>query len=89
MIISFKLTMDSPPSPTAPPPPSCTTAIPSAYGYVPPTACNANYGFHPSFEWNIVFAVAFGITTVAHVIQTFHYRKVSPPPLSSPLHHNH
>lgn len=89
MITSFKLTMDSPPSPTAPPPPSCTTAIPSAHGYVPPTACNANYGFHPSFEWNIVFAVAFGITTVAHVIQTFHYRKVSPPPLSSPLDHNH
>lgn len=80
--------MDSPPSPTAPPPPSCTTATPSAHGYVPPTACNANYGFHPSFEWNLVFAVAFGITTVAHAIQTFHYRKVPPhpPPLSPPQH---
>ncbi|KAK0648568.1 RTA1 like protein-domain-containing protein [Cercophora newfieldiana] len=66
--------MDSP-TPTTPALPECTTAIPDNNGYVPPTACNANYGFYPSFEWNLVFAVLFGLTTLVHLGQMFKYRK--------------
>lgn len=56
--------------------PSCTSAIPDHYGYVPPDACNANYGFYPSWEWNLVFAVVFGLTTLGHTVQMFVYQKV-------------
>ncbi|KAK4150640.1 hypothetical protein C8A00DRAFT_46028 [Chaetomidium leptoderma] len=44
-------TMETPtPTPILPSPPKCTTAIPDNQGYVPPDACNANYGFYPSWE---------------------------------------
>ena len=56
----------------------CTAAVPDSNGYVPPSSCNANYGFYPSFEWNLAFAVFFGMTTLAHLIQMFVYRKVRP-----------
>ncbi|KAF5972120.1 RTA1 domain-containing protein [Fusarium coicis] len=49
--------------------PSCTTAVPDKYGYVPPDSCNANYGFYPHWEDNTAFAVAFGLSTVAHLAQ--------------------
>ncbi|KAH7467679.1 Hsp70/Hsp90 co-chaperone CNS1 [Fusarium oxysporum f. sp. albedinis] len=49
--------------------PSCTTAAPDKYGYVPPDSCNANYGFYPNWEYNTAFAVAFGLSTVAHLAQ--------------------
>ncbi|KAJ9414329.1 hypothetical protein QL093DRAFT_2106797 [Fusarium oxysporum] len=49
--------------------PSCTTAAPDKYGYVPPDSCNANYGFYPNWEDNTAFAVAFGLSTVAHLAQ--------------------
>ncbi|CVL08833.1 related to phospholipid-translocating ATPase [Fusarium proliferatum] len=49
--------------------PSCTTAVPDKYGYVPPDSCNANYGFYPNWEDNTAFAVAFGLSTVAHLAQ--------------------
>ncbi|KAK0612120.1 RTA1 like protein-domain-containing protein [Immersiella caudata] len=62
-------------TPTAPSEPECTTAVPDANGYVPPTACNANYGFYPSWGWNLAFAVFFGITTLIHLVQMFVYRK--------------
>ncbi|KAF5980302.1 phospholipid-translocating ATPase [Fusarium bulbicola] len=48
---------------------SCTTAVPDKYGYVPPDSCNANYGFYPNWKDNTAFAVAFGLSTVAHVAQ--------------------
>ncbi|KAK0732323.1 RTA1 like protein-domain-containing protein [Lasiosphaeris hirsuta] len=55
--------------------PECTTAVPDSNGYVPPSACNANYGFYPSWEWNLAFAVFFGLTTLVHLVQLFAYRK--------------
>lgn len=66
------------PSQTAavPPLPSCTTAVPDNNGYVPPDACNANYGFYPSWEWNLVFAVVFGLTSLVHTAQAVVFRKV-------------
>ncbi|KAH8898861.1 hypothetical protein GQ53DRAFT_612491, partial [Thozetella sp. PMI_491] len=49
--------------------PTCTTAVPDHYGHVPPDACNANYGFYPSWEWNLVFAIGFALTTLVHLVQ--------------------
>ncbi|KAK4444548.1 putative lipid transporter atnI [Podospora aff. communis PSN243] len=62
-------------TPTTAAEPQCTTAIPDANGYVPPSACNANYGYYPSWSWNLAFAVLFGLTTLIHLVQTFVYRK--------------
>ena len=56
---------------------SCVSAVPGKYGYVPPTACNALYGYNPSFAAAIAFAVIFGIVTGAHLIQAVSYRRVS------------
>ena len=56
---------------------TCTTALPDENGYVPPNACNANYGFYPRWEDNTAFAVAFFMTTTAHVAQAFILKKVS------------
>jgi len=56
--------------------PECTSAIPDSNGYVPSDACNANYGFYPSFAANTTFAVLFALTTLAHATQMFVYRKV-------------
>jgi hypothetical protein len=58
--------------------PTCTTAIPDKYGYVPPDSCNANYGFYPQWEDNTAFAVAFGLSTVAHLVQAIILKKVCP-----------
>ncbi|KAL6362601.1 hypothetical protein LRP88_03892 [Fusarium phalaenopsidis] len=55
--------------------PTCTTAIPDKYGYVPPDSCNANYGFYPQWEDNTAFAVAFGLSTVAHLVQAIILKK--------------
>jgi hypothetical protein len=64
------------PTPTTPDkPPTSTTATPDAQGYVPPTACNANSGFHPTWEWNLLLAVAFFLTTLFHVAQMLASRK--------------
>lgn len=67
--------------------PTCTTAIPDKNGHVPPDACNANYGFYPSWEDNLAFALAFGITTVLHLAQAVVFKKVrriNPPRSSDP-----
>jgi hypothetical protein len=56
--------------------PSCTTAVPDKYGYVPPESCNANYGFYPNWEDNTAFAVAFGLSTVAHLAQAIFLKQV-------------
>ncbi|KAH7268778.1 RTA1 like protein-domain-containing protein [Fusarium solani] len=55
--------------------PTCTTVIPDKYGYVPPDSCNANYGFYPQWEDNTAFAVAFGLSTVAHLVQAIILKK--------------
>ncbi|KAH6640390.1 RTA1 like protein-domain-containing protein [Chaetomium tenue] len=63
------------PTPTLPSPPKCTTAIPDHRGYVPPTACNANYGFYPSWEWNLVFTIGFFLASLLHIAQMLASRK--------------
>ncbi|KAL9487834.1 hypothetical protein ACSS6W_000111 [Trichoderma asperelloides] len=54
---------------------TCTTAVPDANGYVPPDACNANYGFYPRWEDNAAFAIAFSLTTCAHLAQAIVLKK--------------
>ncbi|CAH0024460.1 unnamed protein product [Clonostachys rhizophaga] len=54
---------------------SCTTAVPDENGYVPSDACNANYGFYPSFAANCAFAVVFGISFTAHFVQAIAWKK--------------
>lgn len=56
--------------------PTCTTAVPDKNGHVPPEACNANYGFYPKWEDNMVFAIAFALTTAAHLTQAIVFKKV-------------
>ncbi|POR35144.1 hypothetical protein TPAR_04677 [Tolypocladium paradoxum] len=55
--------------------PTCTTAVPDENGYVPPDACNANYGFYPRWEDNVAFAIAFGLATMAHLTQAVVLKK--------------
>ncbi|KAL7905192.1 RTA1 like domain-containing protein [Trichoderma velutinum] len=55
---------------------TCTTAVPDTNGYVRPDACNANYGFYPRWEDNAAFAIAFGLTTCAHLAQAITLKKV-------------
>lgn len=55
---------------------TCTTAIPDPNGYVPPDACNANYGFYPRWGDNAAFAIVFGLTTCAHLAQAIVLKKV-------------
>jgi hypothetical protein len=58
--------------------PSCITAVPGKYGYVPPSACNANYLFNPSFAGNLGFAVVFGLSFTLHFIEAILFKKVGP-----------
>ena len=55
--------------------PSCTTAVPGKYGYVPPDACNAQLSYAPSFSAAIAFSVLFGILTLAHLLLAIIFRK--------------
>ncbi|KZL67164.1 RTA1 domain-containing protein [Colletotrichum tofieldiae] len=55
--------------------PSCTTAVPGKYGNVPIDACNSYYAFDPSFEGNTAFAVIFGLSLIAHVVQAVLHKK--------------
>ena len=55
---------------------TCTTAVPGKYGYVDPTACNAQWNFNPSYSAAVAFSVFFGIVTAGHVVEAFLYKKV-------------
>jgi hypothetical protein len=55
--------------------PSCVTAIPGPNGYVPVTACNAQWSYSPSFAAAITFSILFGILTLAHLTLAITYRK--------------
>ncbi|EGX94800.1 RTA1 domain protein [Cordyceps militaris CM01] len=57
---------------TSPSPP-CTTAVPDKFGHVPPESCNANYGFYPQWQDNLVFAALFGLVTAAHLAQAIRF----------------
>lgn len=54
---------------------TCTTATPGKYGYVPPDACNAYWGYSPSFAAAIAFSTLFGILTLAHLGLAVLFRK--------------
>lgn len=55
---------------------TCTTAVPGKYGYVDPTACNAQWNFNPSYSAAVAFSVLFGIVTTGHIVEAFLYKKV-------------
>ena len=55
---------------------TCVTGHPDQYGHVEPDACNSYYAFYPNFEANLAFAVLFGLTSVAHIVQGVVYKKV-------------
>ncbi|KAF2678302.1 hypothetical protein K458DRAFT_409045 [Lentithecium fluviatile CBS 122367] len=69
-------TSASPATTTTPTPTSyCTTAVPGKYGYVPPDACNAQWAYAPSFAAAVVFALLFGLLTLAHIALAISFRK--------------
>ncbi|KAM3066161.1 hypothetical protein ACMFMG_010498 [Clarireedia jacksonii] len=55
---------------------SCITATPDKNGYVPESACNANYSYYPSFAAAVAFTVLFFITTSFHIFQAFYHKKL-------------
>jgi hypothetical protein len=57
--------------------PSCSTAIPGKYGYVPEDACNSYYNYNPQYPPAIAVAVIFGILTTVHVILAIRFKKVT------------
>ncbi len=44
---------------------------------MPLEACNSYYMFDPNFAANLAFAVLFGISLSAHIVQAIAWRKVS------------
>lgn len=67
--------------------PTCIQTItPDKNGYVPPGTCGALYDYYPSFAAAVVFAVLFGMLTVAHIAQAAVFKKVSFTPLVSLEH---
>lgn len=58
----------------------CTTAVPGKNGHVDdPGACNAYWGYDPSFEAAVLFSVLFGLQTIAHTAQAVLHKKVGTP----------
>ena len=58
--------------------PTCSQTItPDKNGYVPPGTCGALYDYYPSFAAAVVFAILFGMLTVAHIAQAAVFKKVS------------
>ncbi|KAH7350467.1 RTA1 like protein-domain-containing protein [Pyrenochaeta sp. MPI-SDFR-AT-0127] len=55
--------------------PSCTTAVPDRYGYVPADACNAQWAYSPSFTSAVAFSVVFGLATLSHILLAILHRK--------------
>ncbi|KAI9034939.1 RTA1 domain-containing protein [Aspergillus affinis] len=55
--------------------PTCIDIAPGKNGYLPPEACGSLLFYEPSFGAAILFAVLFGLTTLAHIIQAFVYNK--------------
>ncbi|KIH94054.1 RTA1 domain protein [Sporothrix brasiliensis 5110] len=55
--------------------PSCTTAVPGKYGYVPIDACNSYYNFDPGFAPAVATAAIFGLLTLTHLVQAIVYKK--------------
>ncbi|ESZ96750.1 hypothetical protein SBOR_2894 [Sclerotinia borealis F-4128] len=55
---------------------SCINLTPDKNGYVPASACNANYNFDPSFTAAIIFTLLFFIVTIAHIYQAFYHKKL-------------
>jgi hypothetical protein len=57
--------------------PTCIQTItPDKNGFVPPGTCGALYDYYPSFAAAVIFAVLFGMLTVAHIAQAAVFKKV-------------
>jgi hypothetical protein len=56
--------------------PSCTTAVPGKYGYVPEDACNSYWNYNPQFAPAVAVAIIFGMLTTTHVILAILFKKV-------------
>lgn len=54
---------------------SCTTVTPDRNGYVPVSACNAQWAYSPSFPAAIAFSILFGVLTLAHLLIAVAFRK--------------
>jgi hypothetical protein len=73
--------MSTPTSTSAPYPTStsssdgCISFSPGKHGYVPPSACNAQWAYAPSFSGAIAFSTFFGTLTLAHLILAILFRK--------------
>ncbi|RXG46592.1 hypothetical protein VDGE_06889 [Verticillium dahliae] len=52
------------------------TALPGKYGRVPYDACKFNNSFEPEFAANCAFAVLFGLTLGAHLVQAVTWKKL-------------
>lgn len=57
--------------------PSCVTVTPGKYGYVPSSACNAQWNYSPSFAAAVLFSCLFGLVTVTHIFLAAKQKKVS------------
>src|SRR5450432_446133 len=55
--------------------PSCVDVTPGENGYVPPTACNAQYNYSPSFAFAVLFTILFGLTLLVHIYQSIIHKK--------------
>jgi hypothetical protein len=60
------------------------TITPDQNGYVPPGTCNSLWDYYPSFVAAAIFAVIFGVLTLAHIGQAIAYKKVRQPNVSIP-----
>ena len=54
---------------------ACITVTPDKNGYVPIYDCRDIWFYYPSFGAAILFSILFGMTTVLHFFQAFHFRK--------------
>jgi hypothetical protein len=48
---------------------------PDSHGYVPVTACNAQWAYSPSFPAAIALSLFFGLLTIAHLVLALYFRK--------------
>ncbi|KAK3291081.1 RTA1 like protein-domain-containing protein [Chaetomium fimeti] len=53
----------------------CLYVTPGPNGYVPHTACNANYNFDPQFASAVAVAVLFGVLSAMHVFEAIIFKK--------------
>ncbi|EMT73938.1 hypothetical protein FOC4_g10002980 [Fusarium odoratissimum] len=55
---------------------SCITAVPGVQGYMPfdSKTCNSSHHFYSSFTGNLTFAIVFGLSATAHLIEVITFK---------------